>query len=138
LSGDKVSNDQYLKEILSTVKTIAVVGASSKPDKDSYRVMEVLINFGYEVFPVNPNYEGKKILDKECYPNLKSIKEKVDMVDIFRTKDFIFNLTKEAIEIKAEVLWTQEGITHEEAANLGRRAGLVVVMDECPKKILES
>ena len=65
------------------------------------------------------------------------IKEKIDMVDIFRAKDFIFNLTKEVIEIKAEVLWTQEGITHEEAANLGRSAGLVVVMDECPKKILE-
>ena len=132
-----MSNDQYLKEILSTVKTIAVVGASSKPDKDSYKVMEVLINFGYEIFPVNPTYAGKTILGKECYPDLKSIKKKVDMVDIFRSKDFIFNLTKEAIDIKVEVLWTQEGITHEEAANLGRSAGLIVVMDECPKKILE-
>ena len=133
-----MSNDQYLKEILSTVKTIAVVGASSKPDKDSYKVMEVLINFGYEIFPVNPTYAGKRILGKECYPDLKSIKKKVDMVDIFRSKDFIFNLTKEAIDIKVEVLWTQEGITHEEAANLARSAGLIVVMDECPKKILES
>ena len=99
--------------------------------------MEALINFGYEVFPVNPNYAGERILGKECYPNLKAIKEKIDMVDIFRAKDFVFNLTKEAIEIKAEVLWTQEGIAHEEAANLARSAGLVVVMDECPKKILE-
>ena len=132
-----MNNNHCLKEVLSNVKTIAVVGASSKPDKDSYRVMEALINFGYEVFPVNPNYVGKRILGKECYPDLKSIKKKVDMVDIFRSKDFIFNLTKEAIDIKVEVLWTQEGITHEEAANLGRRAGLVVVMDECPKKILE-
>ena len=132
-----MNSNQYLKEILSNVKTIAVVGASCKPDKDSYRVMEALINFGYEVFPVNPKYVGERILGKECYPNLKAIKEKVDMVDIFRAKDFIFNLTKEAIEIKAEILWTQEGITHEEAANLGRSAGLVVVMDECPKKVLE-
>lgn len=132
-----MNNNQYLKEILSNVKTIAVVGASTKPDKDSYRVMEALINFGYEVFPVNPNYAGEKILGKECHPNLKAIKEKVDMVDIFRSADFIFNLTKEVIEIKAEVLWTQEGITHEESASLGRNAGLVVVMDECPKKILE-
>ena len=132
-----MNNNKYLKEILSNVNTIAVVGASSKPNKDSYRVMEALINFGYEVFPVNHNYAGERNLGKECYPNLKAIKEKVDMVDIFRAKDFIFNLTKEAIEIKAEILWTQEGITHEEAANLGRRAGLVVVMDECPKKILE-
>ena len=132
-----MNNNQYLKEILSNVKTIAVVGASSKPDKDSYRVMEALINFGYEVFPVNPNYAGEKILGKECYPNLKAIKEKVDIVDIFRSADFIFNLTKEVIEIKAEVLWTQEGIIHEESASLARNAGLVVVMDECPKKILE-
>ena len=132
-----MNNNKYLKEILSNVKTIAVVGASSKPDKDSYRAMETLINFGYEVFPVNPNYAGERILGKECYPNLKAIKEKVDMVDIFRAKDFIFNLTKEAIEIKTEVLWTQAVITHKEAANLGRSSGLVVVMDECPKKILE-
>ena len=132
-----MNKNQYLKEVLSKVKTIAIVGASSKPEKDSYRVMETLINFGYEVFPVNPKYVGERILDKECYPNLKAIKEKVDMVDIFRAKDFIFNLTKEVIEVKAEILWTQEGIVHEEAANLGRSAGLIVVMDECPKKILE-
>ena len=132
-----MNNNQYLKEILSNIKTIAVVGASSKPDKDSYRVMEALINFGYEVFPVNPNYAGERILGKECYLNLKAINKKIDMVDIFRTKDFIFSLTKEAVEIKAEVLWTQEGIIHEEAANLAISAGLIVVMDECPKKILE-
>ena len=132
-----MNKNQYLKEVLSEVKTIAIVGASSKPEKDSYRVMEALINFGYEVFPVNPKYVGERILDKECYPNLKAIKEKVDMVDIFRAKDFIFNLTKEAIEVKAEILWTQEGIIHEEAANFGRNAGLIVVMDKCPKKILE-
>ena len=132
-----MNKNQYLKEVLSKVKTIAIVGASSKPEKDSYRVMETLINFGYEVFPVNPKYVGERILGKECYPNLKAIKEKVDMVDIFRSKDFIFNLTKEVIEVKAKILWTQEGIVHEEAANLGRSAGLIVVMDECPKKILE-
>ena len=132
-----MNSNQYLKEILSNVKTIAVIGASCKPDKDSYRVMEALINFGYEVFPVNPNYAGERILGKECYPNLKAINKKIDMVDIFRAKDFIFSLTKEAIEVKAEVLWTQEGIVHEEAANLGRSAGLIVVMDECPKKVLE-
>ena len=132
-----MNNNQYLKEILSNVKTIAVVGASSKQDKDSYRVIKALINFGYEVFPVNPNYVGERILGKECYPNLKAINKKIDMVDIFRTKDFIFSLTKEAIEVKAEILWTQEGIIHEEAANFGRSAGLIVVMDKCPKKILE-
>ena len=132
-----MNNNKYLKEILSNVNTIAVVGASSKPDKDSYRVMEALIKFEFEVFPVNPNYAGERILGKECYPNLKAINKKIDMVDIFRAKDFIFSLTKEAIEVKAEILWTQEGIIHEEAANFGRSAGLIVVMDKCPKKILE-
>ena len=99
--------------------------------------MEALIKFGFEVFPVNPNYAGERILGKECYPNLKAINKKIDMVDIFRAKDYIFSLTKEAIEVKAEILWTQEGIIHEEAANFGRSAGLIVVMDKCPKKILE-
>ena len=113
-------NKQDLKEILSNVKNIALVGASPKPERDSYKVMEALMHFGYQIFPVNPNYVDNKILGKTCYPNLRAIKEKVDMVDIFRAKDFIYNLTKEAIEIKAAVLWMQEGLIDEEAANLAR------------------
>ncbi|GIS76416.1 MAG: hypothetical protein CM1200mP12_21350 [Gammaproteobacteria bacterium] len=99
--------------------------------------MEALIKFGFEVFPVNPNYAGERILGKECYPNLKAINKKIDMVDIFRTKDFFFSLTKEAIEVKAEILWTQEGIFMKKQQIFGRSAGLIVVMDKCPKKILE-
>tara|TARA_B100000287_G_C20598058_1_gene766931 strand:+ start:190 stop:588 length:399 start_codon:yes stop_codon:yes gene_type:complete len=131
-------NKQDLKEILSNVKNIAVVGASPKSERDSYTVMESLIDFGYEIFPVNPNYVDNKILGKTCYPNLRAIKEKVDMVDIFRAKDFIYDLTKEAIEIKAAVLWMQEGLIDEEAANLARNKSMIVVMDECPKKVLEA
>ena len=129
---------KYLKEVLSNVKSIAVVGASPKSKRDSYIVMEALMHFGYEVFPVNPNYVDNKILGNTCYPNLKAIKEKVDMVDIFRAKDFIFDLTKEAIEIKAAVLWMQEGLVDEQAANLARSKSITVVMDECPKKVLEA
>jgi len=132
------AQDQDLKEILSNVKNIAVVGASPKSDRDSYVVMEALMHLGYEIFPVNPNYAENKILGKTCYPNLKAIKEKIDMVDIFRAKDFIFDLTKEAIEIKATVLWMQEGLIHEGAANLARSKSMTVVMDECPKKVLEA
>lgn len=131
-------NKQDLKEILSNVKNIAVVGASPKSERDSYTVMEALIDLGYEIFPVNPNYVDNKILGKTCYPNLRAIKEKVDMVDIFRAKDFIYDLTKEAIEIKAAVLWMQEGLIDEEAANLARGKSMIVVMDECPKKVLEA
>ena len=133
-----MNNNQDLKEILLNVENIAVVGASPKSDRDSYVVMEALMYYGYEIFPVNPNYAENKILGKTCYPNLKAIKEKVDMVDIFRAKDFIFDLTKEAIEIKASVLWMQEGLIDEEAANLARSKSIIVVMDKCPKKVLEA
>ena len=133
-----MNNTQDLKEILLNVKNIAVVGASPKSDRDSYVVMETLIHFGYKIFPVNPNYADNKILGKTCYPNLKAIKEKIDMVDIFRAKDFIFDLTKEAIEIKVAVLWMQEGLIDEKAANLARSKSIIVVMDKCPKKVLEA
>tara|TARA_X000000368_G_C23052752_1_gene722273 strand:+ start:2956 stop:3363 length:408 start_codon:yes stop_codon:yes gene_type:complete len=131
-------NRKDLKGILSKIKTIAIVGASPRADRDSYLVMEALINFGYEIFPVNPLFAGSEILGRPCYPNLKDIKEKVDMVDIFRSEEFIFDHTKEAIEINAEVLWIQEGLSVPNAANLARNASMVVVMDECPKKILEN
>ena len=85
-----MNSSQDLREVLSNVKNIAVVGASPKSGRDSYIVMEALMHFGYEIFPVNPNYVGNKIFGKTCYPNLKAIKEKVDMVDIFRAKDFIY------------------------------------------------
>ena len=75
-----VHSDIYIKEILEEVKTIALVGASSNPNKDSYIVMDALKNLGYEIFPVNPNYSGNMILGRKCYPNLKSIKEKIDIV----------------------------------------------------------
>jgi len=133
-----MNSSQDLKEVLSNVKSIAVVGASPKSERDSYIVMEALMHFGYEIFPVNPNYVDNKIFGKTCYPNLKAIKKKVDMVDIFRAKDFIFDITKEAIEIKASVLWMQEGLIDEEAANLARSKSIIVVMDECPKKVLEA
>ena len=133
-----MNSSQDLKEVLSNVKSIALVGASPKSERDSYIVMEALMHFGYEIFPVNPNYVDNKIFGKTCYPNLKAIKKKVDMVDIFRAKDFIFDITKEAIEIKASVLWMQEGLVDEEAANLARSKSMIVVMDECPKKVLEA
>ena len=132
-----MNNKQELKEILLNIKNIAIVGASSNPNKESYIVMDALKNLGYEIFPVNPNYSGNMILGRKCYPNLKSIKEKIDMVDLFRSEEFLYDLTKEAIEIDADVLWMQEGLIHEQAANLGRDAGMMVVMNECPKKILE-
>ena len=128
--------ESFIKDILSEIKTIAVVGASSKKDRDSYKVMQSLIKNGYQVFPINPNESGKTILDLECLPNLEAVKENIDMVDIFRAHDAVMGVTKDAIKIGAKVLWMQEGIVHQEAADLAISSGLRVVMDRCPKKEL--
>ena len=126
-------SDEYIKEILSEVKTIAVVGASSKPDRDSYKVVESLVAHGYKVFPVNPNEKDNSILGLNFYSNLKSIQDSVDMVDIFRLSNAVMGITQEAIEINAKVIWMQLEIINHEAANLAKAAGLKVVMDRCPK-----
>ena len=131
-------NKDFLRSILIDVKTIALIGASSNPSRDSYKIMKFLIDRGYKVFPVNPNEANNFILGQKCYSNLKSIKEKIDMVDIFRAKEFIFDITQEAIELKVKIIWTQENLIDEKAAKLGTDAGLIVIMDECPKKILEN
>jgi len=126
-----------LSSLLKTVKTIAIVGASSKKERDSYKVMKFLIDYGYEVFPVNPNESNKKILNQKCYSNLNDIKKKIDMVDVFRSSKYVFNIAKEAVSINADILWMQEGVIDGNAADFAKKEGLIVIMDECPKKILE-
>ena len=126
-------SESYIKEILNKVKTIAVVGASANQDRDSYKVMQVLMQHGYEVFPINPNETGNIILGQPCYADLSSVAVKIDMVDVFRAADAVMGVTKEAIAIGATVLWTQLDIVHKEAAELAEQAGLKVVMDRCPK-----
>ncbi|MDB0041905.1 CoA-binding protein [Gammaproteobacteria bacterium] len=126
-------SESYIKEILNKVKTIAVVGASANQDRDSYKVMQVLLQHRYEVFPINPNETGNIILGQPCYADLSSVAVKIDMVDVFRAADAVMGVTKEAIAIGASVLWTQLDIVHKEAAELAEQAGLKVVMDRCPK-----
>ena len=127
----------YIKEILEEVKTIAVVGASANPDRDSYKVMESLIKNGYQIFPINPNEKGNLILGQLCYGDLNSVSGKIDMVDVFRAEDAVLGVTKEAIKIGVKVLWTQLGIINEEASELAENAGLKVIMNRCPKIELE-
>lgn len=113
-------------------KTIAVVGISDNPERPSNFVAKFMEEHGYKIIPVNPNlaeWEGKK-----CYPDLLSIPEKVDVVDIFRRPEAVPPIVDEAIAIKAKVVWMQEGIVNEEAAAKARDAGLEVVMDRCMKK----
>ena len=140
MSGSSVNNikmivdysETYIKEILKEVKTIAVVGASGDHDRDSYKVMEALIQHGYQIFPINPNEEGNLILGQLCYADLSSVSGKIDMVDVFRAEDAVIGVTKEAIKIGAKVLWTQLDIINEEASELAKKAGIKVIMNRCP------
>ena len=127
-------SDCFIEKILAETQTIAVVGASSKPERDSYKVIESLLEHGYRVFPVNPNEEGSSVLGLNFYPNLSSIQQPIDMVDVFRTSDAVFEIAEEAIKIKAKVLWMQLEIINNDAANLAEASGLKVVMNRCPKK----
>jgi len=127
-------SDCFIEKILAETQTIAVVGASSKPERDSYKVIESLLEHGYRVFPVNPNEEGSSVLGLNFYPNLSSIQQPIDMVDVFRASDAVFEIAEEAIKIKAKVLWMQLEIINNDAANLAEAAGLKVVMNRCPKK----
>ena len=129
---------KYLAEILSSVKTIAMVGASGDKTKFSYGVLRQLNEIGYDILPVNPNPNVKEIRGLKVYHSLEEIKKPIDMVDVFRAKEYIPSITNEAIKIKAKILWTQEGLYSEEAESLGKNAGLRMVMNQCPKKILEN
>ena len=116
-------------KILKEYRHIAMVGASSNPERDSYRVASYLIENGYNVIPVNPNAD--EILGKTSYPDLSSIPEKVEVVNIFRRPEDVGPIVDEAIKTGAKVVWMQKGIVNEEAAAKARAAGLLVVMNEC-------
>jgi predicted CoA-binding protein len=120
------------EKILKEYRTVAVVGASSNPEHPSFIVLSYLSEHGYNVIPVNPN--EREILGMTCYPNLSSIPEKVEVVDIFRKSEAVMPVVEEAIKIGAKVVWMQEGVVNEEAAAKAREAGLLVVMDKCMRK----
>ncbi len=124
--------DKTIRDILLKAKRVAVVGLSPKEDRPSYRVAKYLIENGYEVIPVNPNYN--EILGRRCYKGLKDIEGKVDVVDIFRKPEEVPPVVDDAISIRAGVVWMQEGIVNEEAARKAKDAGLDVVMDRCMLK----
>ena len=119
-------------KILNEYRNIAMVGASPNPERYSYLVNEYLTGQGYHIIPVNPG--SQQILGKTSYPDLTSIPEKVDIVDIFRKSEEVIPIVEEAIKIGAKVVWMQEGVINEEAAARARDAGLQVVMNKCMKK----
>ena len=126
------TSDQLIADTLRSVRTMAVVGASSKPHRASYGVMRFLQAQGYRCIPVNPKLAGQTLLGETVCPDLKYIGQPVDMVDVFRTSADAGPVVDEAIAIGAKVVWMQLGVINAEAAERGCAAGLTVIMDRCP------
>ena len=124
---------KYLADILKSVKTIAMVGASADKTKFCYGVLRQLNEIGYDILPVNPNPKVTEIRGLKVYNALEEIEKPVDMVDVFRPKEELYGIAEKAIAIKAKVLWGQIGVYDDAAAKLAEAAGLQVVMNRCPK-----
>jgi predicted CoA-binding protein len=125
-----VPNDtDRITEILKTAKTIAVVGLSASPMRPSYGVSAYMQSQGYRIIPVNPTISGA--LGEKAYASLRDVPEKIDIVDIFRRSENVPAIVDDAIAVGAPVIWMQEGVVHEEAAERARAAGAFVVMDRC-------
>lgn len=124
-----MNDDQMMKDILLSAKTIASVGLSSNQHKESYWIVSYLKDQGYRIIPVNPTAD--EILGEKAYPDLESIPDKIDVVQVFRKPEDVPPVVESAIKAGAKVVWMQEGIVNEEAAQMARQAGLQVVMDAC-------
>jgi predicted CoA-binding protein len=124
--------DALLERIFAETRTIAVVGASPKPERPSHRVMQFLQSRGYRCIPVNPGQAGGRINGEAVYARLADIPERIDMVDIFRRSEEAGAVVDEAIAIGAKTVWMQLGVRDDAAAVRGRKAGLSVIMDRCP------
>ena len=127
--------DAYIKSILTTTKTLALVGASANPARPSYIVLKYLSERGYKVIPVNPGLAGQKIVGQEVVASLKDIREPLDMVEIFRNSQAAGPIVDEALALvpKPKVIWMQLSVRNDEAAARAEAAGVKVVMNRCPK-----
>ena len=127
--------DSYIRGILNTVKTIAMVGASEKENRPSYFAFKYLLEHGYHMIPVNPGHAGETMLGQKIYAQLSDIREPIDMVDIFRASQYVLPIVQEVLSLKPrpQVIWMQLGIRNDEAAALAEANGMKVVMNRCPK-----
>jgi uncharacterized protein len=128
-------SDTYIRGILNTVKTIAMVGVSANTSRPSYFAFKYLLERGYRMIPVNPGLAGQELLGQKIYAKLADIPQPVDMVDIFRASRYAPEIVREALTLKPrpQVIWMQLGIRNDEAAELAENNGLKVVMNRCPK-----
>jgi predicted CoA-binding protein len=128
-------SDSYIRGILNTVKTIAMVGISPKENRPSYFAFKYLLERGYRMIPINPGQAGKTILGQKVYAKLSDIPDPIDMVDVFRGSEHVLPIVQEAVALKPkpQVIWMQLMVRNDEAAKLAEDAGLKVVMNRCPK-----
>jgi uncharacterized protein len=124
-----LSADDEIGKLLRGSKTIAVVGLSDSPLRPSHGVAAYMQSHGYRIIPVNPAVKGA--LGEKAVASLSEIREKIDIVDVFRRSEFVPEVVDEAIRLKVPAIWLQEGVIHEQAAEKARQAGIVVVMDRC-------
>lgn len=122
---------EKIADLLRNAGNIAVVGLSDRPDRTSYMVSAAMQSRGYRIIPVNPG--ATEILGEKCYPSLRDIPEPVDIVNVFRRSEYCVDVAREAAEIGAKVLWLQQGIISEEAADIAKNAGMIAIMDRCIK-----
>ena len=128
-------SDAEIRAILSKPATVAVVGCSDNPARDSLRIAKLLKARGFKVIPVNPQLDASALRDtlgEKCYPDLASIPEHIEMVDVFRRSEYVPRIVEDAIAKGARILWCQLGVIHLDAARRAQQAGMTVIMDRCP------
>jgi len=128
----RLESDQAIAELLTQVKRIALVGASAKPERPSHRVMQFLLDEGYEVLPINPVLAGQRLLGRTVYTSLADLPTSVDMVDIFRDAASLPRITQDVVDARIPAMWTQLRVVNVEAERIAVDAGLQLVADRCP------
>ena len=128
----RLESGEAIVQLLTQVKRIALVGASAKPERPSHRVMQFLLDDGYEVLPINPGLAGQRLLGQTVYPSLADLPTSVDMADIFRDAASLPEVTQDVVAAGIPAMWTQLGVVHSEAEQTALDAGLELVVDRCP------
>lgn len=126
------SEDLKITHILKSIKTIALIGASSESERDSYKVMAFLIERGYQVFPINPLLAGKQILGRDVYGSLADIAVPIDMIDVFRQSKYLYDIVIEAKRANVKFIWTQLGVTETKAESLAAKYHIHMIINRCP------